>query len=92
MLIVILFQTVVNTGSDIICHMDKYFKDPHEFRPDRWLGGSRKDIVPFSYIPFGFGARMCIGRRFAEQEIMLAIAEVRDIKMLESYHGFHVRR
>ena len=89
MLIVILFQTVVNTGSDIICHMDKYFKDPHEFRPDRWLGGSRKDIVPFSYIPFGFGARMCIGRRFAEQEIMLAIAVVSEIKMTETIKCYH---
>ena len=56
--------------------MAEHFNDPLEFKPERWLRNTRTDIAPFSFIPFGFGACMCIGRRFAEQEIMLAVAVV----------------
>ncbi|XP_067945379.1 1,25-dihydroxyvitamin D(3) 24-hydroxylase, mitochondrial-like [Watersipora subatra] len=64
--------TIVNTGSDVICHEEAYFPKPLEFDPERWLGSRRENIPPFAYLPFGYGARMCIGRRFAEQELMLA--------------------
>jgi len=42
-----------------------YFDDPERFDPDRWLG---PDPAPFSYIPFGGGARRCIGEEFAVRE------------------------
>jgi len=69
-------QFVVNTGSDVICHLEEYFHRPMEYIPERWLGEARSRIVPFSFIPFGHGARMCIGRRFAEQELMMAAMTV----------------
>ena len=37
----------------------KYWPDPHEFRPDRFLGDYNKD----AFLPFSAGARGCIGRR-----------------------------
>ena len=37
----------------------KYWPDPYEFRPDRFLGDYNKD----AFMPFSTGARGCIGRR-----------------------------
>ena len=41
---------------------DKYFKDPLEFKPERWLRES-KEVHPFSHLQFGFGPRMCVGKK-----------------------------
>ena len=38
---------------------DKYWPDPHEFRPSRFLGDYNRD----AFLPFSTGARACIGRR-----------------------------
>jgi hypothetical protein len=64
-----------------MCRMKEHFEDPDAFIPERWLrGGSREksgDIHPFVTLPFGFGPRSCIGRRFAEQELYLLFIKVR---------------
>lgn len=61
------------------------FERPNEFIPERWMRNeieypSAKNAHPFSYMPFGFGARTCIGRRFAEFEI-----EVLTVKLLRNF-------
>ena len=59
---------------------EKLFEDAEAFRPERWL--RKKDAIPtdttesFSSIPFGFGTRMCIGRRIAELELHLLLARI----------------
>ena len=57
------------------------FPRPDEFLPERWqrdrpLGA----IHPFAIIPFGAGARMCVGRRAAEQEMYLLLTRVRRMR------------
>lgn len=62
---------------------DTYFEDADKFKPERWLrvNGSSTNSHPFAYLPFGFGQRSCIGKRFAEQESALAL-----IKILQAFH------
>lgn len=47
------------------------------YDPSRW---QNQTIDPFSYLPFGFGGRSCIGRKIAEQEIYLTI-----IRLIQNY-------
>ncbi|XP_048483504.1 probable cytochrome P450 49a1 [Plutella xylostella] len=39
-----------------------------------WLRQRETGIHPFASLPFGFGRRMCIGKRFAETELQLLLA------------------
>ena len=41
---------------------EKYFKDPLQFKPERWIRES-KDVHSFSHLQFGFGPRMCVGKK-----------------------------
>jgi cytochrome P450 len=47
-----------------------FFPDPERFDPDRWLG---EEPPPFAYVPFGAGARRCIGEEFAWQETVVVL-------------------
>ena len=57
-----------------------HFHKHEEYHPERWLKLENKDVQcfgitsnKFSYIPFGFGSRMCIGKRLAQMEIEVFI-------------------
>ncbi|XP_072015330.1 cytochrome P450 27C1-like [Amphiura filiformis] len=51
------------------------FEHAAEFKPERWLDGSCKNLG-FASQPFGFGTRMCLGRRLAEQEMYLIMSQI----------------
>ena len=52
------------------------------FDPGRFLGDEKQGIDRFAYMPFGAGARTCIGSTFALQEATLVLATlVRNFKM-----------
>ncbi|CAH0725141.1 unnamed protein product, partial [Brenthis ino] len=58
-------------------HFDKhYFPDPNKFDPNRFLPENEAKIVPYSYLPFGEGLRMCIGSKFAMTIVRNALASV----------------
>lgn len=53
----------------------KYFRNPTEFLPERWLNQD-ETISAHVCLPFGLGSRGCIGRRFAEAQMHLLLAKV----------------
>lgn len=59
---------------------EKYFDSPNEFIPDRWnrLKSNKYKGVnePFSTLPYGFGARSCIGQKMAHFQMCLTLSEV----------------
>lgn len=71
-------QTLVNVGFMLMGNSEKNFKDADKFKPKRWLKENIKseNINPYSTLPFGFGSRMCIGRRLAEQKMYLILIKV----------------
>ena len=53
---------------------ERYWKVPNEFLPERWE--DRSEIDFYSCLPFGTGARMCVGRRLSETKIQLITAHL----------------
>lgn len=74
----------VFANSLVTCRLERHFPQPERFQPERWLGG-RGHIHPFSMLPFGHGARMCVGRRFAELQLMTAAAKMVENFIIEPY-------
>lgn len=57
-------------------HYPEFFAEPNEFRPERFLSENKNDIIPYTYRPFGEGPRLCIGQRFSQIEMKLALANI----------------
>jgi cytochrome P450 len=49
------------------------YPEPERFHPDRWLG---RKVDPYAWLPFGGGARRCIGMGFALYEMKIILATV----------------
>ncbi|XP_029052690.2 cytochrome P450 315a1, mitochondrial isoform X1 [Osmia bicornis bicornis] len=58
----------------------KNFPQPNEFLPERWIrteSGTYKGVIhSHASLPFALGARSCIGRKLAEIQISLVLAEL----------------
>jgi len=53
----------------------KYWENPDDFKPERFLGEHKKETAGI-YYPFGAGPRMCIGMGFAIYEMVLAVSHL----------------
>ncbi|QOZ22448.1 cytochrome P450 [Bradyrhizobium sp. CCBAU 51753] len=53
---------------------EKLWRDPNAFVPARFMTETPPDR--FAYLPFGVGARVCIGAHFAQVEATLALAKI----------------
>ena len=73
--------------SPYLLHRDRrWWADPEQFRPDRWVHRERGPGERFdarrlgqprgAYLPFGAGPRMCIGEQFAWTEAATMLAEL----------------
>ncbi|MDD2828394.1 MAG: cytochrome P450 [Sulfuricurvum sp.] len=64
----------------------EFWENPNGFDPDRF--SDPKSIHKDTYLPFGMGARICIGSSFAMQEAVLILATlIREFK-IELQEGF----
>jgi cytochrome P450 len=73
--------------SPALLHRDaRWWAEPNEFRPDRWLRRASDQLDHFdpkapghprgAFLPFGAGPRMCIGEQFAWAEAAIVLAEL----------------
>jgi len=68
-------QKSVVVVSQYVMHRDeRYYENPLEFDPQRWIPELRETRPPFAYFPFGGGPRRCIGEGFAWMEGILLLA------------------
>lgn len=59
--------------------LPEYWLDPDRFWPERWMV---HDPEPYSFVPFGGGARQCIGFAFARQLLkVLAVQVLRTVHL-----------
>lgn len=52
-----------------------YWKNPDTFDPDRFSEQNLSSIIPGTYLPFGDGPRICIGKRFGLIQLKLLLAK-----------------
>lgn len=56
-------------------HNAEVWESPEKFNPDRFLpGGKRRH--PYAFIPFSAGARSCIGKHFAMDEMKVVLSMI----------------
>ncbi len=67
--------TAIIMMSPFVVHRDpRWYPEPEKFDPERFLPEAVAARPKFSYFPFGGGARVCIGERFAWMEGVLLLA------------------
>ncbi|TDZ35589.1 Cytochrome P450 monooxygenase cypX [Colletotrichum spinosum] len=68
--------TVVSTSTLAIQHDPSAFPQPGLYDPGRWLnaGPDQTRFMEMFYIPWGYGARVCLGKAFATLEVKLLVA------------------
>ncbi|OBZ85840.1 hypothetical protein A0J61_06113 [Choanephora cucurbitarum] len=82
--------TPINIDINAIHHSKKLWKNPYEFDPERFAadgeGTTRKANSGMAWLPFGSGARQCIGMNFSlyEQRVFLS--------MLRNVSSYTLRR
>ena len=69
-------------GQRVLCsiyltHRDpRYWHNPAAFDPDRFAPDQMRQHAPYTFLPFGGGARNCIGAAFAQVEVKVILARI----------------
>ena len=63
---VTVFTTCIHAREDL-------FPEPMRFRPERF---AERSYTPFEFLPYGAGARRCIGAPFAHQALQIVVASI----------------
>jgi cytochrome P450 len=80
--------SIVGICPYVIHRYPKYWDKPEVFDPERFLPEQAEKRPRYSYLPFGGGARTCIGNHFAmmEAQIILAMIVRQEHLALEAKH------
>lgn len=71
-------QTEMIMSIYLVQTSDEHFTRSAEFLPERWMRETveSKPNNPYLYLPFGSGIRACVGKRFAEMEMLILAARI----------------
>ncbi|KAL4793743.1 cytochrome P450 [Aspergillus venezuelensis] len=71
-------QTIISSSAPTIHNNRQIFPYPTEFNPDRWLSATpeRRKTMESHLQPFGYGARLCLGKPLATLELKLLLAGI----------------
>jgi cytochrome P450 len=69
-----------------------FFPEPEVFKPERFIKNSGEPTHhPYAYIPFGGGPRLCVGMRFALNEMRMCVSKLINKFEFSLAPGFKVR-
>ncbi|XP_071958024.1 cytochrome P450 27C1-like [Antedon mediterranea] len=69
--------TNILTDNYAMSRNEEVFENANEFQPERWLRENVDNkLHAFASLPFGFGTRMCIGKRLAEMEVRILLSKI----------------
>ena len=86
----------VPKGSEVVIwiymthHDPRWYPQPRSYRPERFTPEEVAKRPKLSYLPFGAGARACIGKVFALIEAQLAVATLAQHYRFEHVRGHRV--
>jgi len=66
-------------GPTLVLHHDpEVYPDPQSWLPERWLEADEAHLkaMEYSFVPFGHGARKCIGLHLASMEMRLLLTSI----------------
>lgn len=55
---------------------EKFYPEPDRFNPDRFGPENKDNLVPYTFLGFGAGNRLCIGERFGILQVKVGIVKV----------------
>jgi cytochrome P450 len=72
-------------------HRADVYPEPYAYRPERWL---KTPPRPYSFFPFGIGARRCLGAAFAELQTRVTLGllakEGRNLRLLTNKVDYRI--
>ena len=76
--------TVVAAGAYATHRIESIYPEPGRFKPERFID---KSYTPFEFLPWGGGARRCLGAAFAMYEMKIVLATIlreNQLRLLET--------
>ena len=53
-------------------HDEEFFPEPKKFKPERFLKENAETLIPYTFLAFSGGPRVCLGQRFAMTEMKVS--------------------